>query len=154
MCQSDRVGAKVRLLSNSFHRIANSSTSELGITASQSFLLSYIGRLQDEPPCQHDIEVRFNIKHPTATGILNRLAEKGFVSFAPDAYDKRMKRIVITDAGRSAAEQTKACLDEMENRLISNFSDEEVAELHRLLDKLVANACPNCCSKHEGDRSA
>ena len=136
-----RLGPKVKMITNTFRRIANSSTAELGITGAQSFLLGYLALHRSEPPCQHDIEVLFNIKHPTATGILRRLAEKRFVEFKSDSYDKRLKRIVITDAGAEAAALTKTRLDELDEKLTYNFLPEELAELHRLLDKLVANAC-------------
>ncbi len=149
--RADRVGAKIKLIANSFQRIANSSTAEMGITASQSFLLGYLVRLKENPPCQHDIEVRFNIKHPTATGLLNRLKEKGYVTFASDSYDKRIKRVIITYAGEQAAEKTKVCLDELEEKLLSDFTPQEVAELHRLLNKLVDNAWPGHHCFDRGD---
>ena len=138
---SHRLGPKVKMITNTFRRIANSSTAELGITGAQSFLLGYLALYRWSPPCQHDIEVLFNIKHPTATGILKRLAEKQFVEFKSDSRDKRLKRIVITDAGAEAAERTKSRLDELDAKLTYNFTPEEVETLHRLLDKLVANAC-------------
>ena len=119
----------------------------------QSFLLSYLNALGGTPPCQHDITERFNIKHSTATGLLGRLCEKGFVEFAADEYDKRVKRVVITQAGRDAAEQTKARLDGMEERLTANFSPEELGTLHTLLDKLVENAkrSGGRCRSREGE---
>ena len=119
----------------------------------QSFLLGYLNAASGTPPCQHDITERFNIKHPTATGLLARLCEKGFVEFAADRYDGRIKRIVITRAGRDAAEQTKARLDGMEERLTSNFSPEDLGTLHALLDKLVENAMRSGgrCRDREGE---
>ena len=56
----------------------------------QSFLLGYLNAAGGTPPCQQDIAERFNIKHPTATGLLSRLCEKGFVEFAADKYDGRL----------------------------------------------------------------
>ena len=137
---SDRIGPKVRAISNSFRRIADNVTAELDITGVQSFLIGYLYGREDDLPCQHDIEVRFNIKHPTATGILKRLEEKGIVEFRPDRRDRRLKRIALTEKGRAAAETTHATLEYIEMRLTQSLTDEERTELHRLLDKLVANA--------------
>ncbi len=137
---SERLGAKLKIISNSFRRIADESTHELGITGMQSFLLGYLLRNEADPPCQRDIETRFNIKHPTATGLLQRLGDKGFVEFKPDRYDGRLKRIVITKAGKAAAELTKSRLDRMETRLAAGFTREELLTLNALLDRVVANA--------------
>ena len=119
----------------------------------QSFLLGYLNAAGGTPPCQQDIAERFNITHPTATGLLSRLCEKGFVEFAADKYDGRLKRVVITQAGRDAAELTKARLDGMEEQLTSNFSPEELGTLHALLDKLVENAkkAGGRCRNKEGE---
>ncbi len=137
---TERLASKLKIISNSFRRIADESTSELGITGMQAFLLEYLRRKSGSPPCQHDIEERFNIKHPTATGLMARLCEKGYVEFKPDMYDRRMKRIFITRSGMDAAERTRSRLEGMEERLTSGFSPEELSTLHALLDKLVENA--------------
>ncbi len=137
---SDRVGPKVKVISNAFRRTVDNSTAELGITGAQSFILGYLKDHTETRPCQRDIETEFNIKHPTATGLLGRLAEKGYVEFLPDEHDRRLKRIVITEAGAEAAEQTHSRLDQAEQSLVRDFSPQELAELHRLLDKLVQSA--------------
>ncbi len=137
---NERLAPKIRVISNSFRRIADESTSELGITGMQSFLLAYLRRNAGSPPCQHDIEERFNIKHPTATGLMARLCEKGYVEFAPDEFDRRLKRIIITEAGIKAAEQTKSRLDSMEVGLTAGFTRNDLVTLHALLDRLVENA--------------
>ena len=146
-----RLGPKLKVISNSFRRIADESTQELGITGMQSFLLGYLTANAGTPPCQHDIEERFNIKHPTATGLLARLGEKGFVEFAADKYDGRLKRIVITKTGMDAARKTKARLDAMEERLCSGFTPEELGTLHALLDRLVENAKTDGKRRQEGE---
>lgn len=150
---SERLGSKLKVINNSFRRIADESTHELGITGMQSFLLGYLLCNEGDPPCQRDIESKFNIKHPTATGLLQRLGDKGFVEFRPDRYDGRLKRIVITEAGKAAAQQTKRRLDDLDSRLTSNFTTQELSELHRLLDRLVENARLSAgCRRQEGEQ--
>ena len=75
------------------------------------------------------------------------------MEFAADKFDRRLKRIVITKAGMDAAEQTKARLDGMEERLTAGFSPEELTALHALLDRLVENAkqAGGRCRDREGD---
>lgn len=151
--QNDRIGPKARVIANSFRRIADESTHELGITGVQSFLLGYLYRQKDHPPCQHDIEVRFNIKHPTATGLLERMEERGFVRFRQDGADRRRKRILLTEKGAEAAESTRQKLDALDRRLTLGFTPQELSTLNALLDRVVANIEPSAgkCRRQEGE---
>ncbi len=149
----ERVGPKLKAISNTFRRTVDNSIAELGMTGAQSFILGYLRDHRESPPCQRDIETEFNIKHPTATGLLGRLAEKGYVEFLPDEHDRRLKRIVITEAGIDADKQTRSRLNKAEQSLVRDFSAQELSELHRLLDKLIRNSGLRCeggkaqCSK-------
>ena len=151
--QNDRIGPKAKVIANSFRRIADESTHELGITGVQSFLLGYLHCHEDRPPCQHDIEVRFNIKHPTAAGLLERMAERGLVYFEEDESDRRRKRILLTKEGAEAAQHTKDRLDELDARLCQGFTPEELSTLNALLDRVVENAksAGGRCRHQEGD---
>ncbi len=151
--RNDRIGPKARVIANSFRRIADESTHELGITGVQSFLLGYLYCQREHPPCQHDIEVRFNIKHPTATGLLERMEERGFVRFEQDGADRRRKRILLTEKGAEAAQHTKDRLDELDARLSQGFTPEELSTLNALLDRVVENAksAGGRCRHQEGE---
>ena len=109
----------------------------------QSFLLGYLSRQTGTPPCQHDIEERFNIKHPTATGLLERMEERGFVRFRQDGDDRRRKRILLTEKGAQAAESTRQKLDALDTRLVQGFTPGELATLNALLDRVLANIEPS-----------
>ena len=135
-----KLGGKFKNINNAFERSLNHSLAELDITSSQSFLLGYIVQHDEKPPCQHDIEVRFNIKHPTATGILKRLAAKGFVVFLPDENDKRLKRVLATDTGREASKKVTASLDYVDSKFSSVLTSEELECLNNILDKLILNS--------------
>lgn len=133
---NDKLGHKIKILKNEYSRALNSSLVEWDLTESQSLILAYLDHFSGLP-CQHDIETKFNIKHPTATGILKRLAEKEYVTFVSDEDDKRLKRILITDSGRAVSQSTKSRLDNVENILTSALTDDELRTLNLLLDKLV-----------------
>lgn len=146
----EKLGHKIKLINNAYGRAMNNSLAKWDITASQSFLLAYLEHC-DRSPYQHDIEKQFNIKHPTATGILKRLAEKDYVTFIPDENDKRLKRIVITESGRNVSQSTKSSLDDLEATLSSALTEDEFKELNTLLDKLVVQAYDNFNHQRKDD---
>ena len=132
-----RLGYKVKVVSNSYRRAVDRSLASYDITASQSFILGWLSRHRDKSPSQHQIEQRFNIKHPTATGLLKRMSDKGLVEFHGDENDRRIKRVVITQAGVDIVESTGSQLDKVDDTLTSALTPDELETLNTLLDKLV-----------------
>lgn len=149
MKHPDKISMKSKMISNSFDQIINREVNSAGITAVQGATLNYLTHLEDDgspAPCQHDIETRFNITHPTATGILQRLAEKGFVEFRPDESDRRMKRIFLLPKGRALTSEIRQKMANADEKLLKGLSDDELKTLHTLLDKVIANIHENKCS--------
>lgn len=145
-----KLGHKIKIICNAFGRIINQSMSELGLTGAQAFILWHLARYTGTPPCQHDLEEKFCIKHPTASGILSRLKEKGLVEFVADDHDKRMKRIVITDLGLRHAKSTREKLEKTEKDITLGLMPEDMAELNRLLDIMVKNSSTGACPRQKG----
>jgi len=149
----EKLGHKIKIVSNAFGRIMNESMAEQGLTGAQAFILGYLARTPGEKPCQHELETRFHIKHPTATGLLARLREKGLVDFVSDEHDRRVKRVVITPAGLEHANSTREKLDATQASLTRGMTPGEIAELNRLLDLMVANTCRDGGGTQKGDDS-
>ncbi|HOV71930.1 MAG TPA: MarR family transcriptional regulator [Dysgonamonadaceae bacterium] len=77
-------------------------------------------------------------KHSDMSRIIDRLYEKGWVTREENPDDRRQKSIKITDKGLALLNEMYHCEKESD-KLLSNLSPEEVAELNRLLDKIRMN---------------
>jgi DNA-binding MarR family transcriptional regulator len=76
---------------------------------------------------------------PAATGrALDALADAGLVSRRPDAIDRRVKRLAITDAGRELAARVTAARREALLRIAGSLEDDERDALSRALAPLLA----------------
>ena len=146
-----KLGHKIKIIANAFGRIINQSMVEQELTAAQAFIVGYLATHADTNPCQHDLEEKFHIKHSTANGLLFRLQEKGLVRFVPDEYDRRMKRIVITESGMRHANETREKMEQAEREITCGISPEDIRELNRILDIMVANTCEDRCRRQKGD---
>ena len=69
------------------------------LTAAQGPILGYLSH-SSHPPCPRDIEQEFQLTHPTVSGLLSRLEQKGFVELRTDPEDRRIKRIYVLEKGR------------------------------------------------------
>jgi len=89
---------------------------------------------------QRDLEKEFSIRRSTVTGLLQLMEKKGLIVREPVPYDARLKRLRLTPAAVQLNDEIRRGLHEMEVQLAQGLSDEEIAELHRLLDIVAKNA--------------
>ena len=120
------------------------------LTAAQGHVMGYLAH-QKEPPCPKDVEEEFHLSHPTVSGILSRLEQKGFIALLPDEKDRRCKRIHILPKGRECLELMHNTILANEERMVRGFTPEERAQFAELLRRAISNMGwnPNNSPKEE-----
>ncbi|MGC1268983.1 MAG: MarR family transcriptional regulator [Croceibacterium sp.] len=83
-----------------------------------------------------DIAEMFSLAPRTVTDTLDGMERQGLIRREPDAKDRRVKRIHLTDAGREALAATEPTRRELISQVIGTLNEAEQAEFARLLDKL------------------
>ena len=91
-------GHLLRILHWCTDQSMTASLETMDLTAAQGHIMGFLSR-QAEPPCPRDVEEAFHLSHPTVSGILSRLEQKGFISLQTDPTDRRCKRIHIQPMG-------------------------------------------------------
>jgi DNA-binding MarR family transcriptional regulator len=75
------------------------------------------------------------------TGIVDRLERQGFIRREPDTRDRRVNRLVLTEAGNDVGISVERSLCAEVAEQLGEFNEEELRELTRgleLLDRLTA----------------
>ena len=142
----ESTGLKIKMINNAFYQRFNQSVTDCGLTCSQAFILGFIMSRHNTPTYQKDIEINFNIRHPTANGLLKRLVEKGFITCFPCENDKRLKQINVTERALQLHQKIIEITESFEVQLHQNFSDDEVEQLNLLLSKAMNNLSISPCS--------
>ena len=125
----------------------------MDLTASQGHIMGYLAHRQT-PPCPRDIESEFRLSHPTVSGILSRLEQKGFITQRPDPHDRRCKRIYVLDKGKQCHELMHATIHANEQRLVEGFTPEEQAQFAALLQRAITNMGGTPCrQKHKEEET-
>ena len=137
----DDLGFKIKIISKLLTQNMNNSITSLDLTSSQARVLGYLCyRIQrQEKVYPRDIERDFHFTHPTVSGLLQRLAVKGYLSSEPSSEDRRCKQIMVTKRALEANQQVLDQLAASEKRLVSDMSPGEIAQLKSFLDRMIQN---------------
>lgn len=139
---NDTIPFKIKYLKNEIGRYLGENTPTLDgetFTGMQIGIIEFLNRRQDEPSYQRDLEAGFNIRRPTATGILNIMEQKGLIRRAAVSHDARLKEIILTDKGKTVSQLAEANFRRLNERLLKDISDEELQTFDALFNKFLHN---------------
>lgn len=114
------------------------------LTAAQGHIMAYLAH-QDTPPCPRDLESEFQLSHPTVSGILSRMEQKGFIELRTDPDDRRCKRIYILPKGKQGHELMHRTIQANEKRIVEGFTPEEQALFGEMLQRAITNMGGSPC---------
>ena len=116
------------------------------LTASQGHIMAFLAH-QAQPPCPRDIEAEFQLSHPTVSGLLSRMEQKGFIELRTDPDDRRCKRIYVLPKGWECHELMHQTIQANERRIVDGFSPEEQEQFSALLQRAITNMGGNSCRR-------
>jgi DNA-binding MarR family transcriptional regulator len=100
-----------------------------GLSPSQAAALATIDR--HGPLTPSELAVRERIQRPTATRLIARLEETGFVDRTPDPTDRRSCVVSLTPAGRELVGRVRIRKDAYLSRRLRDLDADERATLDR-----------------------
>lgn len=133
-----KFGPRFRVLHSGVRQCMTNALAEMDLTGQQGQIIGYISHCA-QSPCPRDIEETFQLSHPTVSGLLRRLENKGFIQLQPDPQDKRCKRIYLQDKGVCCNQRIEKAIASTEAQLLRDFSPEEQAQFQTFLDRAIAN---------------
>lgn len=118
------------------------AVAEMGLTPQQAHALRCL--VPGHPLPMRDLATELMCDASTVTGIVDRLEERGLVRRQPDVSDRRVKALVVTDAGEAARSRLwERILREAPH--VAGLSAPERAQLRDLLRRIVASAPGEGC---------
>ena len=113
---------------------------EKDMTGIQAGIIAYINISSETGEVfQKDIEEEFNIRRSTATGILNSLEKNDMLKRESVSYDKRLKKLVLTEKSNLFCKKIRETLIADEKKLTENLTAEEIEFFLKIIAKMMKN---------------
>jgi DNA-binding MarR family transcriptional regulator len=127
------------LASRRFNRLQMPGSGLFGhsdLRPGEFFLLMSLRRAgQEEGLRASDLASRLGVTAGNVTQIVAALEERGLVERRPDAADRRVVRVRVTDSGSALMAETREAFERAYARLVEELGEEDCLRLASLLDR-------------------
>lgn len=137
-----KIGVEIKVLANLIGRCLNEIRFEdkcCDLTGPQCLILSYLYRHSNKDIFQKDIELEFNVRRSSVTGLLKCLEANGFIERESVEHDARLKKIILTAKAYEYKNILENHVNELEKILTNNLSKQEIDDLIRIIGKIKKN---------------
>lgn len=128
------------LINQAQHRMFSSVDREcskrLGISVTQAAALLFVAK--NEGCLQKELAGALGLNKPAVTGLANRM-EKDLIIRKPCEQDGRATRLHLSDRGRELLPTIFPLIQTMNEKIIDDFSEEEIETVVRFLNRLKSN---------------
>lgn len=125
---------RINLLHSEIGNVYHEMSMQLGLSDSVSSILYTICNFGDS--CLlGDIVSMTGIPKQTVNSALRKLEGEGVLRV--ETADRRRKRVVLTESGKSLAQQTAGQMIRMENEIFSSWQEEELALYMELIQRYL-----------------
>lgn len=136
MNPEDKVLWNIKRINLEMENVMNCILEDIGLTASQGAVLLYILEHPGQYLCSTELHLRFGISKATVSSLLKKLRQKGYIQFIPCRSDDRQKLIQATAKAELLRELLHVRIQEMEQGVLSIFTEEDEHALVSSLQKL------------------
>jgi MarR family transcriptional regulator, organic hydroperoxide resistance regulator len=127
----------VLALQRTTHRTLHALSAELAGENLSAAEINVLANLADGGTLNvRQLSERTGTRASTLTGVLDRLADRGFLTRELDPSDRRSFRLPLTEAGRAVAERVLAAVADLEREALTGLSATQIAGFHAVLNAL------------------
>jgi len=141
-----QIGFRLKAINNLIRRNLDIRFAEAGLDELSGMQGPLLGFLQcrgaQGDVFQKDIEKEFNIRRSTATVMLQKLEQKGYLVRECADCDGRLKRIILTDKAREAHRVIRNQVDAFHEELERGLTEDEKEIFLAISEKIMKNLEP------------
>ncbi|MFW5774116.1 MAG: MarR family winged helix-turn-helix transcriptional regulator [Tangfeifania sp.] len=135
--ESTEILIKIRKIVRSINLESKKIQKEYGVSIPQVLCLQYLRNSDNYQAGQGEIRKFLNLNASTASGIINRLENKGLVARLPKSGDKRVVTIALTSKGDQLMQKMPSLLHERLSEKLVKLDDSTLGNIKSSLELLV-----------------
>ena len=139
------LGIRLRKLNNAIRRYLDHNSAIMreldNLTCSNKWIMGYLFEAEEEgrDVFQRDLEQNFGITRSTVSKVLKLLEKKELIKRESVSHDARLKKLVLTEKSRELGREMRREAEEMDKRLRSGFSPEEIELMCSFIKRMQNN---------------
>lgn len=139
------LGIRLRKLNNAIRRYLDRNSEIMreldNLTCSNKWIMGYLFEAEEEgrDVFQRDLEQNFGITRSTVSKVLSLLEKKELIKRESVSHDARLKKLVLTEKSREIGREMRREGEELDKKLRSGFSPEEIALLCSFIQRMQTN---------------
>jgi MarR family transcriptional regulator for hemolysin len=130
-------GYTVTLTARAFMRLAEARLRPLGLGVAH--VPALVALAEEGALTQREIAQRTRVEQPTAAALLQRMHAAGLIEKSPDPLDRRSTRISLSPHAEAVLPEALRLLGQADSAATADLSTAEIAVLHDLLRRVLAN---------------
>ena len=135
--ENKKIFILLKNLNDKFEAKGNADCQKKGLTLSQFKVLIYLEDNKEKITTQKELEIAFQVSHPTINGIVNRLLKKEFISTnMVKENGKQQKQIFISAKGRETLKDMEKQRHHDDEIINKYFTEEESKNFAEYLERL------------------
>ena len=145
MEENTGLGIRLRKLNNAIRRYLDHNSEIMreldNLTCSNKWIIGYLFDAEEEgrDVFQRDLEQNFGITRSTVSKVLSLLEKKELIKRESVSHDARLRKLVLTEKSCELGREMRREAEEMERRLRSGFSPEEIALMCSFIQRMQDN---------------
>jgi MarR family transcriptional regulator for hemolysin len=113
------------------------SVEKIGVTSAKWTLIAVVSSRPGAT--QRTIAELLNVTEASAGRLIDRLCADGYLRRSANPQDRRAYRVYLTEAANPLLKQLEAVARQNEVAAFAGFSDEELVQVHALLERISHN---------------
>ncbi|MFD1198012.1 MarR family winged helix-turn-helix transcriptional regulator [Brucella gallinifaecis] len=136
MYPRDEFGFRFVVLARRWRRFVDDRLAKSGLSDATWTPLVHLDGVEDGIT-QTELAARIGLDTSSLVRLLDILCARGLVERRVDSNDRRARRLHLTPAGKAEVTRIRRLLLAAEAELLSDSSDDEIADLLRVLDRIA-----------------
>ncbi|WP_104805203.1 MarR family winged helix-turn-helix transcriptional regulator [Blautia marasmi] len=137
--KDENVMRLLKKLNLAMESIGNAMMVKHGMSASQCNVLGYLTDHEEQDICARDLHISLGLSKANVSSLLKKLKNGGYISFASDSLDERLKHIHLTKKADELKGEIEQGFRDLEGCMYQGFTEGEKLLLTELLGRMLKN---------------